>query len=498
MAIAEDKRRRFSTTGGSVFSLLLAFASLAGLLGCRGSTGAKLDASSATTATITVDTTQEQEAIEGFGGFGPAKVWWDSPPFFDQTWLDKLDDLGVTIVRTSIEYDFESADGTFHLAPTSANGQQLDYLKALQSRGIKILATAWTPPVWMKLNPDNSLASFCNGQCGGTLDPEHYQDYADYLVEYVKDMHAAGVEIYALDFANEPLYAAPYESCVYTAQSYADVLKLVSAAFAQAGLSTKLFGPEWLGIVAMNTQFFASILGDATAANALGFYAVHMYTFTGAPDYGSSDNWTQLYQQVSAAGKELWMTETVGPKPEQWDEAFLMAKSLGRALRFGKISAWVYWYLAENVLTTAPDNTPYPIYYALKQYFRYIRPGYVQVASATDDADILPNAFTFGDGLTVVLVNDGSLEKAVMVEFASGLSPTFDGYRTSSTENAVSIGKVDATSVRLPARSITTLHVAPTPDTISDDGGSQSDIACEGNGMGSVASSIVDTGQARR
>ena len=432
--------------------------------------GVALSVSSAHAQTITVDASLKQQLIEGFGGFGPAKVWWDSGPYFDQAWLDKLDDLGVTIVRTQLYWDFESKNKVFDLSVGSDNGKQLDYLKAVQAKGIRILATAWTPPVWMKLNPDDTLASFCNGQCGGTLDPAHYQDYADYLVEYVKQMHTAGVEIYAVNFANEPLFANPFESCVYSEQNYADVLKLAGAAFARAGLTTKFFGPEHMGGADWNSGFFSTVLGDANAAKYLGFYAVHGYTDGVAPDYGSADGWTQLYNHAKSEGKELWMTET-SDNSQGWDKAFLMAKGLHLALRFGRISGWVYWYMAGDVITGAPENAPTPLYYAFKQYYRYIRPGYVQVSSSTDDTAILPTAFTFGTGLTVVLINNGVSAKSAVVKFASGSVPTFDGYRTSSSENAVAIGKVIGGAVSLPAQSITTLFAADTSGAKSEGGG---------------------------
>jgi glucosylceramidase len=103
----------------------------------------------------------------------------------------------------------------------------------------------------MKESSDNTLAPFCDGQCGGKLDPSHYQDFADYLVNYVKQMHSAGVDIFAVSFANEPLFANPFESCVYTEKSYAAVLRVVGESFRQSGLATKLFGPEHMGSVSV-------------------------------------------------------------------------------------------------------------------------------------------------------------------------------------------------------------------------------------------------------
>jgi O-glycosyl hydrolase len=418
--------------------------------------------------TITVDLSQKQQVIEGFGGFGPAKVWWDSGPYFDQAWLDKLDDLGVSIVRTAIYWDFQKQDRTFNFDPASDNGKQIDYLKALQKRGIKILATAWTPPVWMKQNPNDSLAPFCHGQCGGTLAPAHYQDFADFLVNYVRQMQKAGVDIYAVNFANEPLFANPFESCVYTEKSYAAVLRVVGESFTKSGLATKLFGPEHMGSADWNAGFFKNVLADPDTVQFLSFYAVHGYSDGVAADYGNAEGWTRLYQHASKAGVELWMTETSDFKRQGWDKAFVMAKELHLALRFGRISGWVYWYMAGGIMGEAPENEPTPLYYAFKQYYRFVRPGFVQVGSATDDREILPTAFSCGAGLTVVLINNGTSAKSVTVHLATGEIPTFDGYRTSRTENTVAIGETTRGRVELPAQSITTLVALGTKKSNSD------------------------------
>ena len=42
---------------------------------------------------------------------------------------------------------------------------------------IKILASPWSPPAWMKTN---------NSSIGGSLKPEFYEAYSKYLVKYVE------------------------------------------------------------------------------------------------------------------------------------------------------------------------------------------------------------------------------------------------------------------------------------------------------------------------
>ena len=50
------------------------------------------------------------------------------------------------------------------------------------SPGIRVLASPWSAPPWMKTNKDVR---------GGALDPAAYDVYARYLVKYVQAMKAA-------------------------------------------------------------------------------------------------------------------------------------------------------------------------------------------------------------------------------------------------------------------------------------------------------------------
>ena len=96
--------------------------------------------------------------------------------------------------------------------------------------------------------------------------------------------------------------------------------------------------------------------------------------------------------------------------------------------------------------------------YVHKQYARYIRPDAVGIAdSVVGDSLVFSVAFRHktNNTLTIVLLNSSSGSRTVTI--AGPGNPTFTGYRTSSSENAVSIGSI-TTSVTLPASSITTLY----------------------------------------
>ena len=61
---------------------------------------------------------------------------------------------------------------------------------------IKIVATPWTAPVWMKTN-GNSI--------GGSLKTEYYDAYSRYFLKYLQGMLAEGINIDAVTPQNEPL-----------------------------------------------------------------------------------------------------------------------------------------------------------------------------------------------------------------------------------------------------------------------------------------------------
>ena len=52
---------------------------------------------------------------------------------------------------------------------------------------VKILATPWSPPKWMKSN---------NSYVGGNLNTSAYTAYANYFVKYIQAMNAQGINIW--------------------------------------------------------------------------------------------------------------------------------------------------------------------------------------------------------------------------------------------------------------------------------------------------------------
>jgi glucosylceramidase len=131
---------------------------------------------------------------------------------------------------------------------------------------IKILATPWSPPVWMKDN---------NNFVGGSLLPAYYPVYAQYFVKYIQQMKLEGITIDAITPQNEPLNGGNNPSMVMTAAQQADFIKNhLGPAFQAANISTKII------IYDHNCDrpdYPISILNDAAAKAFIDGSAFHLY-----------------------------------------------------------------------------------------------------------------------------------------------------------------------------------------------------------------------------
>ncbi|KAL4709324.1 hypothetical protein ACJJTC_007056 [Scirpophaga incertulas] len=77
---------------------------------------------------------------------------------------------------------------------------------------VKIVASTWSPPIWMKSN--ERITGF------GQLRPEFYQTFADYHLRFIEEYSKAHVKIWAITTTNEPINGivpwAPFNSLGWT------------------------------------------------------------------------------------------------------------------------------------------------------------------------------------------------------------------------------------------------------------------------------------------
>ena len=181
-------------------------------------------AGSNSNTTINVDTTTTYQSIDGFGfcltggsaslinALGASQ----QNALLRELFLTDSAHIGISYLRISIgASDLSASDFTYDDVPTgqtdvnltnfSISPELTDLVPVLKkiiaiNPTIKILATPWTAPVWMKINSTGN-----NGFTAGSLNTAYYDTYATYFVKYIQAMQAQGITIDAITPQNEPL-----------------------------------------------------------------------------------------------------------------------------------------------------------------------------------------------------------------------------------------------------------------------------------------------------
>ena len=99
----------------------------------------------------------------------------------------------------------DDALAAFSIAPLQSATLPLLKAALAANPSLRIMATPWSPPAWMKTN--DSLVQVAG--ITATLRPAAYGAFARYLGRFADAMEAEGVPLYALSLQNEPGYEPP-------------------------------------------------------------------------------------------------------------------------------------------------------------------------------------------------------------------------------------------------------------------------------------------------
>ncbi|WP_348825414.1 glycoside hydrolase family 30 protein [Flavobacterium aestuarii] len=239
---------------------------------------------------IEINDTQKYQSVDGFG----FTLTGGSAHVINQLVAQKKKDLlkelfgsgensiGLSYLRISIgASDLNAAPFTYddmpagqtdlNLANFSLAPDMTDLIPLLKeilaiNPAIKIMATPWSAPVWMK---DNDSFK------GGSLQPKYYEVYAQYFVKFIQKMKAEGIAIDAITPQNEPLHGGNNPSMLMTALQQADFIKNnLGPAFKAADIATKIISYDHN---CDNPQYPITILKDAAAYPFVTGSAFHLY-----------------------------------------------------------------------------------------------------------------------------------------------------------------------------------------------------------------------------
>jgi glucosylceramidase len=157
-------------------------------------------------------------------------------------------------------------------------------IKEANNEELRIIASAWTAPFWMKdINdwyipgaPDNNWQG-----TGGSLKAKYVQTYANYLVKYLNHYKHEGVDIWGLTPVNEPHgNNGQWESMKFTPESQNDFIKhnLGPALTKQYGLPINLliYDQNRDGL----EEWTDTIYGDEESSKYVYGAAIHWYEST--------------------------------------------------------------------------------------------------------------------------------------------------------------------------------------------------------------------------
>lgn len=311
--------------------------------------------------TIDIDPSRSYQVVDGFGFTltgGSAQVIQSLNEAVKQALLLELfgtkeESISISYLRISIgasdlnespftynDIENRTTDLSLNQFNLEKDVQVVSLLKEIVAINpeIKIMATPWTAPPWMK-----DSKSFIGGQ----LLMEYYQIYAQYFVKYINAMAEEGVIIDAITVQNEPLHDGNNPSMFMSAADQTLFIKdYLGPAFEKANIQTKIIAwdhncdnPEYPIAVLSDSKAYAYTDGSAfhlyagdisaltTLHNAFpekNVYFTEQYTpsdgsFEGDLKWhlknviiGSMRNWSKTALEWNLANNELFQPHTPG------------------------------------------------------------------------------------------------------------------------------------------------------------------------------------------
>lgn len=403
--------------------------------------------------TIIVNEGTQYQQIDGFGGsLTDASCWLLKNKLTDQKRAEVMQDLfgpsgiNISLLRQPIgASDFSCEAWTFDDTTNNTDDDgslsnfslwredayirpMLDMAYKVNPGRIKIFATPWSPPAWMRSNK----GLYGNG---GYLRAECYSLYADYFVKYVKQYEAKGTPVHAVTIQNEPQNPPAYPGMLMDIQNEIGFIKdYIGPKFQQNDINTKIICYDH-NFDDKGTDFAANVLASG-AYNYCAGSAWHPYG-------GGYEKMTEIHNRYP--DKDVWLTEAgsgtwIGNGSDSEQFANQMCHTIRSPRNWSK--SVVFWNIAldqnaspklanvdelnrnRGFLTIRSDSTDSVTrntsYYSMGHTSKFVDPGAYRIESNSFTDDIEDVAYKNPDGSkVVVLSNRTPNQKSVKVKWGS-------------------------------------------------------------------------------
>ena len=423
-------------------------------------------ASKSCTLTVNADTSQP---LREMSGWGTSDCWWSdditdektrnemADLLFSESGLD-LDtyryclyggyDPDTEVVTNQwrlgesfLVYNEESGEYEYDWSRDAASQAML---QAALDRGVSTVVLFANSPHYSMCRNGRS-----SGHESGTetnIEPDRYQDYADYFLDITEHFISQGVPVKYISPINEPQWgwggeSPAQEGCHYEAEEAVALLKIFAKEIISRGLDVKLCALESGNIGDTAKNYYNLMMADEDISKVLGMYSFHSYF---------NDN-----DKIKKDRFGSWIEESVSVRSDmtEWCElpsmhdasdplsAVIMARVISNDIGCLNVNGWSNWVAvnekgvnpgdgkdySDGLLVADPENpSDYYVaarYYGYMHYSRFIpagsqilkcSDGVFTIATYKDDEGIhfreLVNetAYLTPNGeLVVVVVNEG-------------------------------------------------------------------------------------------
>lgn len=437
---------------------------------------------------IIIDVNKEKQKIEGFG---TCLISWVEKyrslyrtDKFQKIYTEKM---GMNILRANMwgavlpepvenpeDISYKNFNKTVDRATIF-----IDFAREIKKNNpeIKILGTVWTPPGWMKYNgnlTDTKSAAISGDDYKGInnkVQEHYYEHYAQYLIEWLKWFAEEGVEFYALSLANEPMFTQEFGSCVWTAEDYARMLKILGNKMEEKGFGeTKLFGPETMTShnSPQKNPMYIEEMEKQGAFEYLDVFATHGYEEGVNPRLKKKDLLKVKSMIAQHNVEDFWITEG-GTHGHEWPEPVTgIAAQIHNSFVHGDVKAFVPW----QITASKPNTHGIMVYdkmtpktYAARHFTSFIEAGSVRVETKPTETEVAASAYYNQDNnnLTVVLINSSDDKQQRLIDLKKNKFEFNNAiiYRTSKTEEFKKLTDFELENtfidLVLPGQSIVTL-----------------------------------------
>lgn len=392
---------------------------------------------------IEVDTTRTFQTMDGFGFSltgGSAYLLnkmltaENRSNLLRELFLSDINGIGISYLRISIgasdldekvfSYnDLPKGETDLTLSKFSIDPDQENLIPVLKeilalNPEIKIMASPWSAPMWMKTN---GMAK------GGSLKKEHYPVYANYLVKYIEEMKKQGIEIDAITVQNEPEHPGNTPSMTFTSKQQNEFVRdHLGPAFRLAGITTKIVIYDHN---CDHPEYPIEILNDSVTRKFVDGTAFHMYlgdisamnqVHEAHPDKNLyfTEQWTS--GQGDFGGDLRWHVKNlIVGAPRNWSRVVL-EWNLAADENFKPHTTDGGCDLCQGALTIHSNTgtiTRNVSYYIIAHAARFVPPGSIRIASNITD-NLYNVAFRSPEGKKIIIVvNDNETEKTFSIGF---------------------------------------------------------------------------------